>query len=140
MAVRYIIGIVGSRDYPDEVKVRNYVRSLPTNTIVVSGGRTSIYWPRFRGRGVDVWAANEAEQCKLTLIEHPPNPNNGIPACFHIRNGLIVDEVKKHINKGLRGYIVAFSKQPITPGTQSTINQANNKGVQVIIEPISWIE
>lgn len=51
------VAIVGSRDYPDENAVREYVRSLPSDTIVVSGG----------ARGVDSWAADEAWKQKLAI-------------------------------------------------------------------------
>lgn len=130
------VGIVGSRDYPHEDRVRAYVRSLPEGTVVVSGGRRSKYWPKFVGRGVDVWAADEAEKRGLVVVECEPNPQkHGVPGCFHIRNGEIVDKVKHATENGDEGWIAAFSKRPITPGTWSTIEQAELAGVRVKIEP-----
>lgn len=135
--MKLTVGIVGSRDYPDEERVRAYVRSLPPGTTVVSGGRRSRYWPAFIGRGVDVWAADEAEKCGLTVVEKEPNPNaHGIPGCFHVRNGEIVTEVADAIANDGIGWITAFSKRPITAGTWSTINQAERRDVKVKIDPM----
>ena len=57
------IAIVGSRDYPDLNAVREYVRSLPKDTIVVSGG----------ARGVDRTAEYEAVKCGLQVQIFRPN-------------------------------------------------------------------
>lgn len=44
--------IVGSREYADLAQVERYVRSLPLDTVIVSGG----------ARGVDFWAAEIAKR------------------------------------------------------------------------------
>jgi len=44
------VAIIGSRRRKDEEVIRAFVRSLPSDTIVVSGG----------AKGVDQWAENEA--------------------------------------------------------------------------------
>ena len=129
------VGIVGSRDYPDEQAVRAYVRSLPPGTTVVSGGRTAKNWPGWVGRGVDVWAAEEAIACGLTLIECEPDRANGVPACFHIRNARIVGHVNAALYDDDDGWIAAFSKRPITPGTASAIRSAEKYAVPVLMEP-----
>jgi hypothetical protein len=57
------IGIVGSRHRECEEKVRELVRSLPRETVVVSGGCRS---------GADHWAEDEAKLCGLeTSILRP---------------------------------------------------------------------
>lgn len=57
------IAIVGSRDYPDLEQVRQYVASLPAETIVLTGG----------AHGVDKVAEQEARrlglQCAVFIAE-----------------------------------------------------------------------
>ena len=57
------IAIVGSRNYPRLDQVRDYVASLPPNTVVISGG----------ARGVDKTAEEEAKrrglECAVFLAE-----------------------------------------------------------------------
>jgi hypothetical protein len=56
------IAIVGSRDYPDEQEVREFVHALPDGVIVVSGG----------ARGVDSWAEEQAKaDSKMATIFLP---------------------------------------------------------------------
>lgn len=57
------LAIVGSRDYPDLNAVRGYVRELPADTLVISGG----------ARGVDRTAASEAYLCGLQRLIHLPD-------------------------------------------------------------------
>ena len=119
-------GIVGSRDYPNEKAVRGFVRAMAPGTVVVSGGREG---EGFRGRGVDVWAADEAERCGLEVVEFLPDKRkHGSPACFHVRNRQIVEKVKEQ-----GGVIYAFSRQPITPGTASTLRYASQLGVPAVV-------
>jgi hypothetical protein len=54
-----ILAIVGSRDFPDLDQVRQFVRTLPSGTTVVSGG----------ARGVDRCAAAAARSRGLRVIE-----------------------------------------------------------------------
>jgi hypothetical protein len=130
-----VVAIVGSRDYPQEERVRAYVRSLPPGTTVVSGGRTAANWPSWRGQGVDVWAAEEALSAGLTLVEHQPNRDHGVPGCYYARNEEIVREVDRARKAGQDGWVAAFSKKPITPGTKRTIGYARKYGVPVQVEP-----
>lgn len=62
------VAIVGARDCSPETeaKVREYVRGLPTKTIVVSGG----------ARGVDSVAEDEASKCGLGVESFCPSDEN----------------------------------------------------------------
>ncbi len=55
------IAIVGSRDYPDLEQVRAYVRTLPRDTEIVSGG----------ARGVDSVAVEEAKRLGMSVKVFP---------------------------------------------------------------------
>lgn len=92
---------------------------MAPGTVVVSGG----------GRGVDTWAVDEAKRCGLEVIEFLPDKRkHGSPACFHVRNRQIVEEVKAH-----GGTIYAFTRQPVTPGTASTLRYAKQRDVPALI-------
>ena len=56
------VAIVGSREFADdrtaEVNVRTYIKRLPSDTVIVSGG----------ARGVDTWAKHAADDCGLETI------------------------------------------------------------------------
>lgn len=57
------VAIVGSREFPNLDQVREYVRTLPPDTIVISGGargvdRTVEYEARRIGLEVEIWPAN----------------------------------------------------------------------------------
>jgi hypothetical protein len=98
------IAIVGSREYRDLGHVVRYVKSLPKDTVVISGG----------ARGVDNVAANTARDCGLEVVI--------FPALWHIygnqagviRNGEIVDLADK---------VVAFH-DGVSKGTLDTIKKA----------------
>ena len=49
------VAVIGSRDYANQAQVRAYVRTLPKDTLLVSGGAI----------GVDSWAVDEAHKCGL---------------------------------------------------------------------------
>lgn len=59
------MAIVGSRTYPDLEQVREYVRELSKNDIIVSGG----------AKGVDATAENEARKFGMEVISVLPFPN-----------------------------------------------------------------
>jgi hypothetical protein len=54
------VAIVGSRGYPDQRAVREYVKALPHETVIVSGGcpNSPDEWAESvaRGRGMRVWS------------------------------------------------------------------------------------
>ncbi len=74
------IAIVGSRDYPNEKQVREFVQALSVNTAVISGG----------ARGVDSWALNEAMNRNLEVLVFPANWEKHGKAAGMIRNRDIV--------------------------------------------------
>ncbi len=65
------IAVVGSRDYPWEHLVREFVRSLPVDWEIVSGG----------ARGVDSWAVAEAKLGGHPFYEFKPKAS-GTAALF----------------------------------------------------------
>lgn len=97
------IAIVGSREYRHLGLVVKYVKSLPADTVIVSGG----------ARGVDSVAANTARDCGLEV--------EIIPALWHvygrqagmIRNGEIVrkaDQVIAFWDETSRGTLDSIQK------------------------------
>lgn len=104
------VGIVGSREFSQLDLVREYVRKLPEDSVVVSGGAD----------GVDTIAAKEADNCGLDIDEKKPEIDKyGIPAAFHIRNQEIVNESDT---------IIAFWDGE-SDGTWSTISKAIKAGI-----------
>ena len=80
------IAVVGSRKYPNPQAVRDFIRELPSSTIVISGGAS----------GVDAIAASEARKCRLKVLEYFPNPliqaDIGFAAAAFARNERIVNQ------------------------------------------------
>lgn len=134
------VGIVGSRDFPDLEMVRAFVRSLPKDACVVSGG----------ARGVDQAAESEALNRGLTVCSFRPTSNghgqflisqhicygggnwwftplNGTYPTFtkaaHTRNQMIVDKCVEE-----SGSVVAYWDGEST-GTKSTIDKAEAAGI-----------
>ncbi len=127
-----VVGIVGSRVYPDPEGVRAYVAALPPGSIVVSGGAA----------GVDTWAVEAARQrADLTTRIYPADwAKHGKAAGFQ-RNLDIVRDVKR-----ANGRIVAFwatdpkTRQP-SKGTGITVSLAEREGVPVeVIQPPPVLE
>jgi predicted Rossmann fold nucleotide-binding protein DprA/Smf involved in DNA uptake len=104
------IGIVGSRDFPCLDLVVAYVESLPSDTVVVSGG----------ARGVDGAAANAARDVGLVVVEYLPDWSKGKQAGLE-RNTLIVEQSDR---------VVAFWDGK-SRGTIDTICKANRAGKPV---------
>lgn len=131
------VAIVGSRDFPDLDRVRAFVRSLPQDACVISGG----------AKGVDQAAESEALQCGLAVRSFRPfaighrgefaievyttmvgaysnrsqergrYPNFAVAA--HTRNQLIVNSAAS---------VVAFWDGK-SKGTKSTIDKALAAGI-----------
>lgn len=101
------IAIVGSRDFDRLDLVVEYVKSLPPDTIIVSGG----------ARGVDRMAAVAGYNAGLGVVEHRPDWTKGPHAGFE-RNSLIVEEADK---------VVAFWDGK-SRGTMDTVRKAANAG------------
>jgi predicted Rossmann fold nucleotide-binding protein DprA/Smf involved in DNA uptake len=107
------VAVVGSRDFPNPDVVKAFVRSLPTSTVVVSGG----------ARGVDQWAEDAATEFGLqTKIIHADWDNLGRRA-GPIRNAEIVGSADR---------LVAFWNGR-SRGTLNTVVTARAAGLPILI-------
>jgi hypothetical protein len=97
------IGIVGSRNFPNELKVRQFVQTLPSDWELVSGG----------ANGPDLWAEEEFRARGMAVNIHYPNWKALGKSAGFIRNTLIVND---------SNLIVAFYNN--TNGTKNTMQQA----------------
>lgn len=109
------LAIVGSRDYPNLDRVRRFVESLPSNTIVVSGG----------ARGVDRCAATAARARGLRVIEFLAEWRRLGRSAGFVRNEKIVRQCDR---------MVAFWDGS-SPGTRNSISLARRSGRPVDIHP-----
>jgi hypothetical protein len=107
------IAVVGSRDFEDLDAVRKYVRELPNDVIIISGG----------ARGVDTAAIEEATRIGLACKIYPADWNQYGKKAGIIRNQQIVDVADE---------IVAFWDGH-SRGTKNTIHQAQRAGKRVTI-------
>lgn len=98
------VAIVGSRQFEDMEKVRQYVRELPAGTTVISGGAP----------GVDRIAVMEAQIRGLETIVIPANWGAYGQIAGFLRNTEIVRQADR---------IVAFWDGE-SPGTQDTMRKA----------------
>lgn len=105
------VAIVGSRDFGELDLVVKFVRSLPSDTVVVSGGAP----------GVDSKAESEARKCGLRVVIYKPDwVGDGNIAGF-IRNRRIVKSADR---------VVAFWDGKST-GTKNTLAIAKRLHVPV---------
>jgi len=102
------VAIVGSRDYPDLDEVREFVRTLPKGTVVVTGD----------ARGVDKVVKNEARSRGLRVKIHKAEWWKYGKGAGHIRNRDVVDDCDK---------LQAFW-DGTSPGTKSIIALAKKAG------------
>jgi predicted Rossmann fold nucleotide-binding protein DprA/Smf involved in DNA uptake len=105
------IAIIGTRDYPDLQKVRDFVYDLPEDIEVISGG----------ARGPDTAAEQAARErgLKVTIFK----PEGHMPKDYLRRNRQIVDYSE---------LVVAFWVGR-SSGTGYTINYATDQGKTVLI-------
>jgi len=102
------LAIVGSQDYPNLDEVREFVRSQPSDTVIITGGAI----------GVDKVAEEEAEGLCMQVVIFKPNWQKYGRAAGPIRNRLIVDDCDQ-----LQAFWYGDS-----PGTRSSIAIAKNAG------------
>lgn len=107
------IAIVGSRDFPNLDQVREYVRSLPRDTIIVSGG----------ARGVDTAAEYEANVQAMQTMIFPADWERYGKSAGYKRNISIVAYADE---------VVAFWDGK-SRGTMHTVEIAREKGIPVKI-------
>ena len=105
------VAIVGSREYPDLEAVRSYIRYLPSNVIIVTGGAL----------GVDTIAEKTANYLGNQCEVYEADWNKHGRAAGPIRNKLIVDNCDR---------VVAFWDGK-SPGTKNTIELARKAGKPV---------
>lgn len=105
--------IAGSRDYPDYGAVRAFIRSLPSGTVVVSGG----------ARGVDSIAEYNARRAGLTVeVYHPDWKTLGNRAGY-VRNAQMVNVADR---------VVCFWDRQ-SKGTKHTIDLAREKNRPLLV-------
>ena len=114
------VAIVGSRDYDALGLVRRYVRSLPKDTVVVSGGAI----------GVDSVAADEAQKCGLQTTVYLPNWKTFGKSAGFKRNSQIVNDCD---------LLVAFW-DGVSRGTKDSIDKAAAAGIPVVVNPKEYEE
>lgn len=105
------VAIVGSRKFPDLERVRAYVRSLPADTVIVSGGAS----------GVDTEAEMEADMRGIAVVVYQPLYGSDGKRAPLIRNQRIVDDCDR---------LVAFWDGKST-GTQHAVGLARKAGKPV---------
>jgi hypothetical protein len=113
------IGIVGSREFPQLNLVEQFIRDLPLNTTIVSGG----------AKGVDAMAKEMASRYGLNYIEFLPDTSqcrarHDYTQAYYQRN----QEIVNHSD-----LIVAFTEKE-TGGTWDTIKRArkSQKPIKII--------
>lgn len=120
------IAIVGSRDYPDLDAVVKYVRSLPLDTTIISGG----------AQGVDMAAENAARERGMRVIRIPVDTRN-LPNHYERRKQIFAQRAMRRNQYivEMAGSVVAFHHNN-SPGTQDSINKAKAIGRPVTINPL----
>lgn len=111
MGVNMKIAIVGSRNYKNLNAVTEYIKALPSDTIIVSGG----------ARGVDIRAEIDARRRGLEVMVFYPEWGKYGKSAGMIRNGKIVEECDQ---------MVAFHDGQ-SKGTLNSINRAKAAGKPV---------
>jgi predicted Rossmann fold nucleotide-binding protein DprA/Smf involved in DNA uptake len=107
------VAIVGSREYSNLNRVREFVKALPPGTVVISGG----------ARGVDHTAATAARIRGLEVVEYLAEWEHYGQRAGFMRNADIVAAADR---------VVAFWDGQ-SRGTQHTIQLATNAGKDVTI-------
>ncbi len=105
------VAIVGTRTYPDLEKVRELVRDLSQDDIIISGG----------AKGVDETAEDEARNRGMEVISVSPEWNKYGKRAGLMRNDLIVE---------MADCVVAFW-DGVSRGTKYTIDKAKEKNMIV---------
>ena len=86
------VAIVGSRNFSNLKQVREYVRSLPSDTIIVSGG----------AKGVDSTAEIEARKCGFEVISFLPDWTKHGKSAGFIRNELIISRADRVTDNSIK--------------------------------------
>jgi predicted Rossmann fold nucleotide-binding protein DprA/Smf involved in DNA uptake len=107
--------VIGSREFPQLWRVRNFIHSLPKSTIIVSG----------LARGVDSVARDAALKAGMNVIDVPANWDAQGKGAGFIRNRIIIQ---------LSDEVVAFHDGQ-SKGTMNSIELAkkHDKDIKVIL-------
>lgn len=108
-----IIAIVGSRDFAPLGKIEKYIRQLPLDTVIISGG----------ARGVDRLAVSWAKFMGMETLEYLPDWNKYGKSAGMRRNSDIVANCDR---------LVAFWDGS-SKGTKDSIDKAKLAGKEVEI-------
>lgn len=114
------VGVIGSRKFMTSQSIKDFVRSLPRDSIVISGGCA----------GPDTWAEEAARaaglEVSIFLPDLPPkgSPRHIFTEAFYARNRLIAENCD---------VLHAFVAPDRKGGTEYTIKHALKLGKQVII-------
>lgn len=134
-----VVAIVGSRNFPNLELVRAFVRGLPENSWVISGGAFGVdSTAEITALDRNLWVASyrpekDGVQYRIRLYEWNPHGDTleatvGFADTFvkaaHMRNQLIVDRAVSE-----SGAVVAYRAEGKSNGTDSSINKARSAGV-----------
>jgi len=113
------IAIIGSRERTDRDAVARYVKTLPIDVVVVSGG----------AEGPDTFAEMAAIERGLKAVVHRPTVKRNAPyfevvKAYHARNQAIIDDCDE---------VVAFVGSKRKGGTEDAIKRAKKAGKPVTI-------
>lgn len=104
--------IAGSRNYPKEHEVREYVQGIAKGNVILAGG----------ARGVDRWAEDEARKQGLEVKVYPAQWERYGRGAGYRRNAEMVRDADK---------LVAFWNG--SKGTAHTIRLAVEKGIAILL-------
>lgn len=107
------IAIVGSRRFPNRQIVADYVKSLPKNSTVISGG----------ARGVDTWAEQAAQDLGLPILTFQADWKSLGKRAGPLRNAQIVSQADR---------VVAFWDMT-SRGTLNTLVLAHEENLPIDI-------
>lgn len=102
------VAVIGSRDFPDMDRVREFVNSLEDGTVIVSGG----------ARGVDRVAETAARARNLECVIFPADWETHGRGAGYIRNKQIIDAADR---------VVAFW-DGVSKGTKHSMGVAESLG------------
>jgi DNA recombination-mediator protein A len=130
------VAIVGSRDYPDLPAVRAFVRSLPQDTVIVSGGaegvdtaakwaaeKRKMEWRMYRPSQLSIPDRKPGKEWGILVVErrgvpyYLPDRFESFAQAAYFRNGLIVADADS---------VEAFWTG--SSGTRNTIELARKAG------------
>ena len=114
--------ISGSRDFPDLDLVKEFVKTLPLDTVLING----------RAAGVDNCARNQALFQQLVVLDRPANWKKYGKSAGIIRNHEMVDEVDQV-------FVFWIGDEKKSPGTKDVIDYATKQGklVDCVICPLT---